>query len=326
VRTEQRALVTGASGHVGSHIARALLDRGWSVLGFDRRPPPPALGSRDGFDGRIGDVRDATAVDAAADGAGLIVHAAMQYEPDAHTDLTQLAVQGLTHLAAAARRSGARLVHVSSTAALGDCIPQEHPDGLDGSVRNQAPSTAYAAAKVAAEETLDRLLEAHPDLDAAAVLPAMVIGTDDPTGTASNRRIFSLARVSRLPFWFDGGLGVVDVRDVAEGVCATAERGERGARYVLCAENLTMRELLGRIREVRGYGGLPRWRIPGAPLLAATALQERVSAAVGLTPAVRTSQLRPRLQRAAWFDGSRARAELGWVPRPVTETLRDLLR
>ena len=320
------ALVTGSAGHLGSHVVRRLLDAGWQVRGFDLRQHPADLLTRSTFEERRGDVRERDPVVEAAIGCQLLVHSAMRYEPEGPgEDLGELALVGLENAALAARHAAARLIHVSSTAALGECDPGEHPGGLDESAWNEAPGSEYARAKVAAGRRLVELLEEEPSLDALAVLPSMVIGPADPTGTASNRRIRAMARQARLPLWFEGGLAVVDVRDVAEGILQAAGSGRRGARYLLSAYNLTMRELFTALRRTRRIPGEPRLRVPGAPLVAAVGALEQIFELAGRRPFVRAGQVRHRLERVAWFDSGRARRELGWTPRPLDQTLEAVL-
>ena len=309
----ERALITGGAGHVGGGIARALLDAGWAVRVLDLRAPGPALARR--VEAVAGDVRDPATVRDAAAGCDLVVHAAMQYEGSLQ-QLTELAIRGVEACAG----TGRRLVYVGSCAAVGECDPAEFPQGKDE--RHWATdSGAYGTAKVAAERRLQELME--DGVDAVAINPAMMIGPHDPTGTASNRRVLGLAKIARFAPAFDGGLGVVDVADV--GAAAVAAVAAPGARYLLCAHNLSMTGLLTAIRQSQGRRGPPRWRLPSPALLAAMRVQETAFDRLGQAPPVRTEQVQRRLKQVAWFDSSLARRELAWTPRPLAETLRDLL-
>lgn len=323
----ERALVTGAAGHIGRNVAEALLAAGFHVVGLDVREPAPELSRNPAFTAVVNDVRDRPTLLEAARGARAIFHLAMRpftgVESDA--ELEALALDGLDAAIAAARGSRARLVFTSSTAAVGETIDPLRP--RDETSWNDDPVTPYTRAKVLAERALWRERERSGGaLDAVAVLPAMTIGPGDDHLTASNARIVEMMRRARLPLWFGGGTGLADARDVAAGHLLAAERGRPGERYILCAENLTNRELLTRIRRLTGAGGPPAVRVPDTALLAAVAGVERLTRAAGRRPFVTTRQMRHRLDRYAFFDAARARTELGWTPRPVDDTLRDISR
>lgn len=316
----RRATVTGSAGHIGSHVAAALLEAGWSVRGLDLVPHRPEGGGR--FEAVTGDVRDARAVAEACRGADVVFHAAMRYwtgaEPAA--EIEGVALDGLRAVAAALRGTGARLVYTSSTAAVGE---GRRGEVLDESHWNERAATPYTRAKVAAE----RLLRAeHGDLDAVSVLPAMTVGPGDRHGTASNARLLAMFRGARLPFWFDGGLNVVDVRDVAAAHLLAAERGARGARYIAAGHNVTYRDLVGAIRGVLGLAGRPSVRVPDAPVLLAARALEALAGLVGRPPVVTAAQVRARQGACAYYSAERSRRELGLHARPLDQTLRDLAR
>lgn len=318
--TARRATVTGSAGHIGSHVVAALLAEGWSVRGLDLAPPSPGRVER--FEAVTGDVRDARAVAEACRGADVVFHAAMRYwtgaEPAAEIEGT--ALEGLRSVAAALRGTSARLVYTSSTAAVGEGRPDER---LDEDRWNDRAATPYTRAKVAAERSL---WAEHADLDAVAVLPAMTVGPGDRHGTASNARLLAMFRGARLPFWFDGGLNVVDVRDVAAAHLRAAERGARGRRYLAVGHNLSYRDLLGAVRRARGLSGRPSVRVPDAPVLLAARALEALGALTGRPQAVTVAQVRARQGACAYYDAARSRRALELRVRPLEETLRDLAR
>jgi dihydroflavonol-4-reductase len=289
-----RALVTGSSGHIGRWVVRLLRERGFAVRTFDRQ------------EGQ--DVRDAALLDKAARGVDVIFHLAMQHWSgrESPAEIEAIAHEGLRNVVAAA--DGAKIVHTSSTAAVGESAS---PTPLDERTWNDDPITPYTRAKVSSERLLWELAP-----NAIAVLPAMTIGPDDPGPTASNARIVAMQR--RGWFWFPGGLNIVDVRDVAEGHLAAFERGRAGERYILGGKNLEYRDLMTMVR-----GRRPPVRIPTRALLTAVSIYERFA---GDKPFVTSAQLRKRIGAYAYYSSEKARRELGYAARALDETLSATLR
>lgn len=317
------ALVTGSAGHIGSWIVRELLADGWTVRGFDIKPHPHDLASA-AFEPVAADVRDRAVFLNAAQGASAIFHLAMCFSPDSmsNSDLTDLAQRGVQNAVEALRSSNgqARLVHTSSTATLG-----ETPTGarlLDEQDWDPTPATAYARAKIAGERLL---WQEAAGMDAVAVLPAMTIGPGDTGGSPSTERILQMYRRAWLPFWFAGGLNVVDVRDVARGHLLAFEHGRAGSRYILGGENVEFRQLIATVRSLAGRR--PPWiPVPIAPLLLAAKVYERLMSTVGKQPLVTTTQMRKRFGSYQWVSTALAQHHLGYNFRSLTDTLGDLLR
>lgn len=323
------AVVTGSAGHLGSNLVELLRGSGWRVRGVDLRPHPDRLShgpaGAPALEAIRADVGDRGALVKACQGADVVFHMAMAYAAGPRPELVELARVGVDNAIAAVEASGGatRLVLTSSTATVGDTADPEHP--RDEGHWNSAAVTGYQQGKIAAERRLWSRVQAG-DLDAVAVLPAMTVGPGDDRLTASNARIRAMLRYARVPVWFPGGTGLVDVRDVARGHVLAAERGASGQRYILNAANLTFRELMTAVRRVRGLRGAPPVRLPERPLLLGVGVFEAACRAVGREPFVGREQLRSRLCNYAWFDSGRARAELGWSSRPVADTLRDTAR
>ncbi len=154
----------------------------------------------------------------------------------------------------------------------------------------------------------------------------MTVGPGDRHGTASNARLLAMFRGARLPFWFDGGLNVVDVRDVAAAHLRAAERGARGSRYLAAGHNVSYRDLLGAIRRARGLPGRPSVRVPDAPMLLAARALEALGGLTGRPPVVTVAQVRARQGAYAYYDDARSRRALDLHVLPLDETLRDLAR
>jgi dihydroflavonol-4-reductase len=241
---------------------------------------------------------------------------------DAERELARIALAGLQNAVLATRANpGAVLVYTSTAGAVGETRDPERPRNEDH--WNDDPVTPYAKAKIAAERWL---WENAVDVPVTALLPGMTIGPHDPYESASNGRIEQMFRRAWLPFWFNGGLNVVDVRDLAEAHVAALDRGKRGQRYLIGGYNLTFRELATLLRGLRGRTGSPPLRVPDRALVQAVGVYERMARAGGQKPFVTARQVEKRMGSYAYLDNSRARAELGFSPRPLEESITDLLR
>lgn len=241
-------LVTGATGLVGNNVVRLLLERGQRVRVLQRATadPRPLAGLDVEF--AAGDVRDADAVRRACQGASCAVHAAAQV----HIGWTGLEeqrevnVEGTRHVAAACRESGARLVYVSTVDAMAcgsRAVPADEETPL-----NEHVLCPYVVTKREAERVvLDQVREG---LNAVIVNPAYMLGPWD-WKPSSGRMLLAVAR-GEGRFAPPGGNDFCDVREVAAGILAAAERGVIGRRYILGGEPLSYLEAWRMFAEVTG--------------------------------------------------------------------------
>jgi dihydroflavonol-4-reductase len=167
------------------------------------------------------------------------------------------------------------------------------------------------------------LEKARPGFAVVAVCPAFTLGPDDPVGAPANTLIRTLIR-GKLRFTLTVGFGCLDVRDFASGTVLAAERGLSGRRYLLSGHNVTTNQLLEQAAAIAGVRA-PTFEPPAAILKMAVAALEIVSKIRG-KPAPVTRGVLDVIGRYAWYDTSRARAELGWEPRPLQQTLEDTIR
>jgi dihydroflavonol-4-reductase len=309
------AFVTGASGFVGANLVRALLDDGWQVRVLVRGPAP----SLDGLDvaRTHGDLFLPDFADAMR-GSDAVFHVAALYSlwRRDRSALLRTNVEGTRAVLAAARTAGVpRVVYTSSVAALGvradgrpaDETYQSPLDGLIG---------AYKRSKRLAEDEVHRAVAAGQDV--VIVNPTTPIGPWDAKPTPTGEIVVRFLQ-GRMPAYVDTGLNVVDVRDVAAGHLAAYARGRSGERYILGAENLTLRALLGRLAAIAGRPA-PRIRLPRAIPLAYAAVGELLLAPLGVPADVPLDSVRMAKQRM-WYDAAKATRELEIVPHSVTEAL-----
>ncbi len=313
------ALVTGASGFIGHHVARRLADDGWTVRALVRpqsmgeaRWPPSA-------EAVAGDILDRAAVTRAAAGCDAIFHVAARYSlarrQAALVERTNLA--GTANVIDAARAHGARLVHTSSVATVG--IPADGTPGDEDTPLDPALVIgAYKRSKLASEELVMRA--ARDGLWATVVNPSAPVGPGDWKPTPTGRIVRDFLR-GRLRVFVETGLNLVDVRDVAEGHRLALERGQSGRRYILGNRNMTLREILEELAAVSGRPA-PTRRVPHALAIGVAAISETVEGRL-----LRREPFAPldgalMARKHMFFSARRAVEELGLPQSPVTEALR----
>ena len=310
-----KTLVTGGTGFLGTHVVRALAERGDQLRLLLRR------GSRlDHLSGlelerASGDVTDRRAVRRAMDGVDRVFHLAgtTSMRPEHRDAVFELNVKGTRIvLEEALAAKVKRVVHTSSVAAIGPAKPHGTADESQLFTAGHL-GIAYVNSKHEAEVEALRLA-AH-GLPLVIVNPSFVLGPDDPKGTSMElvRRFL----LGRIPAYVDGGLNIVDVRDVAKGHLLADEKGELGERYILAARNFTLDRLFADFARISGREQLPV-KLPGRPM----ALAVEVMARAGLPLPVSPDEVR---SATLWwtYRNTKARKQLGFEPRPHEETLED---
>jgi dihydroflavonol-4-reductase len=314
------ALVTGATGFIGGHVARDLLDHGWEVRALVR---PRSLAARawpEGVRVEPGDLRDTEAVLRAAAGCDAVFHVAAEYSLARHRGrgVEQTNVRGTANVVAAVRAHGCRLVHTSSVATIGlpaDGTPGDEETPLDPGL----VIGAYKRSKLASERIV--LRAAADGLWAVVVNPSAPVGPGDAKPTPTGRIVVDFLR-GRMRAFVDTGLNLVDVRDVAAGHRLALERGVPGRRYILGNRDMTLREILAELAVATGRPA-PARRVPHGVALGVAAASEAVEGYL-----LRREPLAPldgaRMARKhMYFSPRRAVAELGIPQSPVPDALRD---
>jgi dihydroflavonol-4-reductase len=313
-----KTLVTGASGFVGSHVARALARRGDELRLMVRRGSSLEHLSDLEFERVTGDVTDRRAVRRAMKEAGRVFHLAgsTSMRSRDRERVFEVNVTGTRNMVEEALRAEVeRFVHTSSAGAVGPARP-------GGTADETQPFTvghlgiAYVNSKHEAE--VEALRAAAHGLELVVVNPTFVLGPDDPSGTSTS--LVKRLMLRQIPFYVDGGLNIVDVRDVAAGHLLADQKGRPGERYILGGRNFTLGRLFTDIGRI---SGVPPPPIKVAPRLTNVAVA--VGQRIGFPVPVSEDELRSAEQ---WwtYRSAKAKKELGFNPRPHEETLEDTVR
>ncbi len=311
-------LVTGAAGFIGNHVARLLLERGEAVRALVRptSSPRPLEGLK--IEVCAGDLRDPASVKSAVSGCRQIYHLAADYRLWSRRprDLYASNVAGTRNLLAAAGEAGVeRVVYTSTVGAIG--FPADGSLGTEDSpVSLEDMSGHYKRSKFLAEQAA--LEFAANGLPVVIVNPTAPIGEGDFKPTPTGRIVRDFL-AGRMPAFLDTGLNLVDVRDAARGHLQAAEKGRPGERYLLGAENLTLKEILDRLAAISGRPA-PTMQMPYALAFAAGAASTAWAAVSGREPRVPLEGVR-MARKKMFVDTSKARKELGFEPGPVSAAL-----
>jgi dihydroflavonol-4-reductase len=317
-------LVTGATGFVGSAVARRLLDAGEAVRVLVRPESDRANITGLAVEIAAGDLRDRASLDAAVEGCETLYHVAADYRlwtrrPE---DLYESNVAGTQNLLRAALASGVeRIVYTSSVATLGraaDGAPADEatPVGLADMIGH------YKRSKFLAEEAVRRLVaeEAAP---VVIVNPSTPVGPRDIKPTPTGRMIVEAA-AGRMPAYVDTGLNLVHVNDVAEGHLLAGRHGRIGERYVLGGYNMTLAEILKDIAKLVGRRA-PKIKLPHNLILPLAFAAEGWARLFDTgEPFVTVDGIRMAKKRM-YFSAAKAERELGYSARPALEALRDAI-
>lgn len=318
-----RVLVSGANGFVGSAVCLALLRHGYTVRALAR--PTSDTASLDDVDVEIvrGDLLDPASLERALEGCEGLFHVAADYrlwarDPD---EIRMTNVRGTRNILAAARDCGVkRIVHTSSVATLG-----LHEDGTPADEETPARYAdmigEYKRSKYLSEKMVRR--RARSGQDIVIVNPSAPVGPRDRKPTPTGQTILDAAR-GKMPAYVDTGLNIVHVDDVAEGHVLAYQRGERGRRYILGGENMSLRGILTTIAGLTGHSA-PRVRLPHGALLPVAHVAEAWARVSDRTPKITVAGLKLSRHKM-YFTSHRAETELGYHARPAQEALADAIQ
>jgi dihydroflavonol-4-reductase len=317
-------LVTGATGFVGSHVARQLVSAGQNVRVLVR----PTSNFKLLEDLRVerveGDLRDAGSIERAMQGVRRVFHVAADYRlwTEHPEELYESNVEGTRQLIAAAERAGVeRVVYTSTVATI--AVPQQGA-GLPNeatAARLEEMIGHYKRSKFLAEQVA--LEAAKAGAPVVIVNPTAPVGPGDWKPTPTGRIILDFL-LGRMPAYVDTGLNVVAVEDVAAGHLLAAEKGRNGERYILGGRNMTLKEILDALAAITGKRA-PRLKLPHVVALAAGYADEWYSRIAGREPQIPVEGV--KMSRHKMFvESDKAARELGYAPGKIEAGLERAVR
>jgi dihydroflavonol-4-reductase len=321
---KEKILVTGASGFVGSAVARKLLEAGYSVRALVRGASPRAHLAGLDLDFFEGDLRDQASLDRAMAGMRYLFHVAADYRLWARdpSEIYASNVGGTRNLMEAAMGAGVeRIVYTSSVATIA-----VRPDGTASNettpLRADQGIGAYKRSKIVAERMVEAMV-AERGLAAVIVNPSTPIGPYDVKPTPTGRIIVEAAR-GRIPAFIDTGLNLVHVDDVAIGHLAALHKGKIGERYILGGQDVAFSQMLQDIASLVGRRAA-RIKLPWRALMPVAYVAEAVANVTGREPFATMDGVRMAKYRM-FFESSKAEQQLGYRSRPYIEGIEGAVR
>ena len=328
-------LVTGALGHLGNTLVRLLAGKGYRVRGLIL--PDDASSALEDVNVELfsGDIRDPDSMEAFFDlgsaGVGpadvVVMHTAgiVSITSKYQQRVVDVNVRGTQNIVNACLKAKAgRLVYTSSVHAFPELIKGQTIIEIDGNALGAFSGKdvvgLYAKTKAMATRIV---LDAIPQgLDAVIVHPSGIIGPGD-FGNAHMTQMILDYMQGRLTAYVRGGYDLVDVRDVAAGMLAAAERGRTGESYILSNRYVEVKELMGLLRRISGH----RRSLTLLPMFLArmTAPLAEIWYRMLRQPPLFTRYSLYTLDSNSVFSHEKAAIELGYFPRPVEETLEDTI-
>lgn len=315
-------LVTGAAGFLGSHVARQLVARGDDVRVLVRASSSNRAISDLSLEYVTGDLRDAASLERAMNGVQRLFHVAADYRLWAKhpQDIYDSNVGGTKNLLEAAKRAGVgQLIYTSTVATIAVDRP-ELPNEFTETKLEQMIGHYKRSKWMAEQEVLKAAKEGMPVIVA---MPTTPVGPWDWKPTPTGKIILDFLN-GKMPGYVETGLNFVGVEECAAGHLLVSEKGKIGERYLLGAENLTLKEVLDTLAKITGLRA-PGMKIPHGVALGVAYVESAFSRLIGKEPGIPVEGV--KIARHKMFvDASRAPRELGFQPGPVAAALERAVR
>jgi dihydroflavonol-4-reductase len=314
------AFVTGATGFVGSHVARVLAEQGAGLRLLVRKSSDLRNLAGIRADQVIGDLRDPTSIEKAMAGCDVVFHVAADYrlwvrDPD---QMYKSNVEGTRGLLDAARKNSVRRTVITSSVATMGFTSNGHPADEDSPVALDNMIGPYKRSKFMAEELA--LAAGRSGMDVVVVNPTTPVGERDIKPTPTGRIVVDFLK-KKFPAYVDTGLNLVDVDVCARGHLAALEKGRSGERYILGGENLTLKQILDKLAAITGLPS-PKVRVPYLVALGAGVVDEVVTGRIlGKEPRATIDAVRMG-RKKMFVSTGKAERELGWKTVPVDQALK----
>lgn len=314
------AFVTGATGFLGTHVARALAENGASLRLLVRSTSNTKNIDDLNADRVLGDLRDPASLAKAISGCDTIFHVAADYrlwvrDPE---EMYRSNVEGTRALLEAARVNHVRrVVYTSSVATMGFTSDGKSADE-DSPVSLANMIGPYKRSKFMAEQVA--IEAAQSGIDVVIVNPTTPVGERDIKPTPTGRIVVDFLK-KKFPAYVDTGLNLVDATDCARGHIAALDKGRRGERYILGGENLTLKQILDKLAAITGLPS-PNIKVPYVLALATGVVDEIVTGRIrGREPRATIDAVRMG-RKKMFVSSAKAERELGWKLVPVDDALR----
>lgn len=315
-----KAFVTGATGFVGSHVARVLGEQGAQLRLLVRKGSDTRNIEGLSADRVVGDLRDRASIERAMAGCDTVFHVAADYrlwvrDPE---EMYRSNVEGTQTILESALKNGVRrVVHTSSVATMG-FTSNGHLADEDSPVKLESMIGPYKRSKFMAEQLA--LKAGAGGMDVVVVNPTTPVGEQDIRPTPTGRIVVDFLK-KKFPAYVDTGLNLVDVRECARAHVTALEKGRSGERYILGGENLTLKQILDKLAAITGLPS-PKVRVPYVVALAAGVVDEMVTGRMlGREPRATIDAVRMG-RKKMFVSSAKAERELGWNPPPVDGALR----
>src|SRR5229473_109608 len=318
------AFVTGATGFLGSHVARVLADQGANLRLLVR--PTSNLQNLEGLPAEtaIGDLHDPASLDKAMSGCDAVFHVAADYrlwlrDP---AEMYRSNVEGTRAILEAALKNSVRsVVYTSSVATIG-FTGNGRPADEDSPVSLANMIGHYKRSKFIAEQMA---LEAgRSGMCVVTVNPTTPVGEQDIKPTPTGRIVVDFLK-RKFPAYVETGLNLVDVRECARGHIAVFEKGKSGERYILGGENLTLKQILDKLAKITGLPS-PTVKLPYVFAFAAGVVDEAITGRI-LRREPRATVDTVRMGKKKMFGSSgKDERELGWKSVPVDDALNRAVK
>jgi dihydroflavonol-4-reductase len=314
------AFVTGATGFVGSHVARALIEQGADLRVLVRANSNLKNIQDLKANLVIGDLRDPASLEKGIAGCDVVFHVAADYrlwvrDP---AEMYRANVEGTRAILEAARKNRVRrVVYTSSVATMG-FTRNGHPADENSPVSLGNMIGPYKRSKFMAEQVA--IEAAHAGQDVVIVNPSTPVGERDIKPTPTGRIVVDFLK-RKFPAYVDTGLNLVDVKQCALGHISALEKGRSGERYILGGENLTLKQILDKLAAITGLPS-PTLRVPYLLALATGVVDEIVTGRIrGREPRATIDAVRMG-RKKMFVSSAKAERELGWKRVPVDDALR----
>jgi dihydroflavonol-4-reductase len=309
-------LVTGATGFLGWHVARRLLDRGEAVRVLAR--DPKRVMELEGVEVVQGDLRDRESLDRAVAACGVVYHVAADYRlwSKDEGELYRSNVEGTRNLLHAAEGAGVeRFVYTSTVGCIG--IPKDGIGDERTPVSLDEMTGAYKRSKFLAEQ--EAVAAAERGLPVVIVNPTAPVGDRDRKPTPTGKIVVDFLKRA-MPAYLDTGLNVVDAGETAEGHLLACERGKVGERYILGSENLTLKQIFDKLQAISGVPA-PTVQIPYALAYTVGVVTTGLASVTGREPKAPIDAVR-MARKKMWVRHTKAESELGFRPTGADGALR----